>query len=55
MESLGTSPKRNVEVMEDREVWRLNLELLPPQPSEKRAMKKEEEEELLSSRSVNIW
>ena len=24
-----------MEVMEDREVWRLNLELLPPQPSRK--------------------
>ena len=22
-----------MEVMEDREVWRLNLELMPPQPS----------------------
>ena len=30
-----------MEVKEDREVWRLNLELLPPQPS----MKKEEEED----------
>ena len=24
-----------MEVMKDREVWRLNLELLPPQPSQK--------------------
>ena len=24
-----------MEVMEDREVWRLNLELLPPQPTRK--------------------
>ena len=35
------------EVVEDREVWWLNLELLPPQPppklTEKWAMKKEEE------------
>ena len=34
-----------MEVMEDREVWRLNLELLPPATlTEKRALKKEEEE-----------
>ena len=28
-------PSKIMEVMEDREVWRLNLELLPPQPSRK--------------------
>ena len=28
-------PSEMMEVMEDREVWRLNLELLPPQPSRK--------------------
>ena len=34
-----------MEVMADREVWRLNLELLPPPTlMEKRAMKKEEED-----------
>ena len=34
-----------MDVMEDREVWRLNIELLPPATlTEKRAMKKEEEE-----------
>ena len=46
---LGLRPSEMMEVMEDREVWRLNLELLPPQPSfpsyytQKRALKKEEE------------
>ena len=34
---LGLYPSEMVEVMEDREVWRLNLELLPPQPSWKNA------------------
>ena len=44
--TLWTSPKRNDEVMEDREMWRLNIELLPPQPSRKtREMKKEEKGE----------
>ena len=33
--SLGLRPNEMMEVMEDREVWRLNLELLPPQPSRK--------------------
>ena len=43
---LGLRPSEMMEVMEDREVWRLNLELLPPATlTEKRAMKKEEEEE----------
>ena len=33
-----------MDVVEDREVWRLNLELLSPPPTltEKRAMKKED-------------
>ena len=30
---LGLRPSEMMEVMEDHEVWRLNLELLPPQPS----------------------
>ena len=30
---LGFYPRETIEVMEDCEVWRLNLELLPPQPS----------------------
>ena len=29
------TPSEMMEVMEDREVWRLNLELPPPQPSRK--------------------
>ena len=32
---LGLRPSEMMEVMEDREVWRLNLELLPPLPSRK--------------------
>ena len=31
----GIRPSEIMEVMEDRKVWRLNLELLPPQPSRK--------------------
>ena len=34
---LRLRPSEMMEVMEDREVWRLNLELLPPQPSRKNA------------------
>ena len=32
---LGFHPREMMEVMEDRKVWRLNLELLPPLPSRK--------------------
>ena len=32
---LGLDPSDMMEVMEDREVWRLNLEQLPPEPSRK--------------------
>ena len=32
---LGLRPSEMMEVMEDRKVWWLNLELLPPQPSRK--------------------
>ena len=32
---LGRHPSEMMEVMEDREVWRPNLELLPPKPSQK--------------------
>ena len=32
---LGLHPSEMMEVMEDREVWWLNLELLPPQPLRK--------------------
>ena len=34
---LGFHPSEMMEVMKDREVWQLNLELLPPQPSRKRS------------------
>jgi len=30
---LGLQPNEMLEVVADRDVWRLNLELLPPQPS----------------------
>ena len=30
---LGLHPSETMDVMKDREVWRLNLELLPQQPS----------------------
>ena len=33
---LGLYPSEMIKMMEDREVWRLNIELLPPQPSRKR-------------------
>ena len=32
---LGLHPSKMREVMEDREVWRLNLELVSPLPSQK--------------------
>ena len=32
---LGLRSSEMIDVMEDREVWRLNFELLPPQPSRK--------------------
>ena len=35
MEPLGTHPSERMEVMEDREVWRLNLELLLRNPQGK--------------------
>ena len=31
----GLHPSEMMDVMEDREVWLLNLELLPPQPTRK--------------------
>ena len=45
---LGLRPSEMMEVMKDREVWRLNLELLPPQPSRKSGQwrKKKKEEDL---------
>ena len=45
---LGRGPCKIMDVMEDREVWRLNLELLSLQPSRKSgAIKKEEKEEAI--------
>ena len=32
---VGLHPSEKMKVMENRKVWRLNLELLPPQPSRK--------------------
>ena len=32
---LGLHPSKMIDAMEDREVWRLNLEFLPPQSSRK--------------------
>ena len=29
---LGLHPSKMMDVMKDREVWRINFELLPPQP-----------------------
>ena len=43
-----------MDVMEDREGWRLNLELLPPQPS-CRAMKKEDSLYLTNDSSRIPW
>ena len=34
---LGLRPSEMKEVVEDRDVWRLNLELLPPRPSRNEA------------------
>jgi len=36
MELVGASTKRNVGVVADRDVWQLNLEMLPLQPSRTR-------------------
>ena len=32
---LGLHPSETLDVMEDRELWRLNFELVPPRPSRK--------------------
>ena len=32
----GFQPSKMMDLMEDREVWRLNLEQLPPQPSRRK-------------------
>ena len=47
---LGLHPSKKMDVMEDREVWRFNLELLsPPTLTENRAMKKEEARKKLTN------
>jgi len=40
---LGLQPSEMLEVVADRDVWRLNLWLLPPQPSRTWAALKEED------------
>ena len=39
---LGLNPSKMMDVMEDREVWRFNLELLPSKPDGKASNEKEE-------------
>jgi len=40
---LGLQPSEMLEVVADRDVWRINLELFPPQPSRhERALKEED-------------
>ena len=41
MKSLDFRPSEMVEVMKDRDVWQLNLELLPTHPRGKARKKKE--------------
>ena len=48
--SLGLHASEMMEVMEDREVWRLNLELLPPQPSRKAGNEERRRKRYLCSR-----
>ena len=43
-----------MDAMKDREVWQLNLELLPRNPTEKQATKKEEEVKRLCSFAESI-
>ena len=40
---LGLHPREMMRVMKDREVWRLNLELLPSQPPRKSGQRREKE------------
>ena len=44
---LGLQPSEMLEVMDDCEVWRLNLELLPPQPSRRNGQKRKKKKTLL--------
>ena len=43
-----------MEVMEDREVWRLNLELLPPQPSRKSGQWRKKKKKKLDLKRLNL-
>ena len=43
---LGLQPSEIIDAMEDREVWRLNLKLLPPQPSQKSGENKKKEDNI---------
>ena len=53
---LGLRPSEMMEVMEDREVWRLNLELLPPQPSRKSGQwRKKKKKKILWSGWKIFW
>ena len=55
---LGLRPSEMMEVMEDREVWRLNLELLPPQPSRKSGQwrkKKKKKTSLVCLQKAHWW
>ena len=45
---LGLHPSEMMDVMEDREVWQLNLELLPSQPSRKSGQRTKKEESIFS-------
>ena len=40
-------------VLDDREVWRLNLELLPPQPSRKAGEQEKKKKKELSKRTTS--
>ena len=46
---LGLYPSKMMEVVKDREVWRINLDLVPASPTEKRTIRKEEEKDILTT------
>ena len=54
---LGLRPSKMMEVMEDRKVWRLNLELLPPQPSRKSGQWRKKKKKILCKHIINtsLW
>ena len=52
---LGLRPSEIMEVMEDREVWRLNLELLPTQPSRKSGQRRKKKKTLCLLRCNTIF